>query len=79
MVKLKVKTELIKRLKELGVYDEWLLNVKRQWDETKNHSGAGVRCTISELEHCETVSDLIFKSFNWVLASRGREFWRNIK
>lgn len=36
MPKLTVPTPYIKKLKELGIYNEWLDEVKKQWDNGDN-------------------------------------------
>lgn len=72
---LKVPTPYIKKLKELGVYDLWLANVKRFW-ETREDS-----CLDSStLNRCMNATFEVFisNSFTWSRTDEGFTFWADI-
>jgi hypothetical protein len=65
MPTLKIKTEYIRRLKEMGVYDKWLYNVKDQWNDSRQQ----------QIDLALTPADLINRSFTWGNSNEGHSFW----
>lgn len=72
----KVKTEYIEKLKQLGVYDEWLTNVKANWDDWNKEVG-GVELMIY-IFPTTSFDHLIHWSFNWNNSPEGMKYWREI-
>jgi hypothetical protein len=68
MPQLTIKTEYVQKLKELGVYDQWLENVKSQFATTKK--------TITFNE--STFRAMISCSFSWSRSPEGHSFWADI-
>lgn len=64
MPEVKVKTEWIKKLKQLGVYDQWLFNVKEQY---------GYRHEL--YIHITRFKDLLNYPFAWPQTPEGNDFW----
>ena len=63
------KANNIARLKELGIYYKWKLNVLKQ--RGKGNSSRS-------LESHSKTSDLIMNSFNWANSKEGMNFWDEI-
>ena len=63
------KANNIARLKELGIYYKWKLNVLKQ--RGKGNSSRS-------LESHSKTSDLIMNSFNWDNSKEGMGFWDKI-
>lgn len=63
------KANNIARLKELGIYYKWKLNVLKQ--QGKGNSSRS-------LESNSKTSDLIMNSFNWANSKEGMGFWDKI-
>ena len=67
MPQLTVKTEYIEKLKALGVYDQWLANVKAQYDDR------------NELYiHITRFKDILYYPFHWPDTIEGKDFWGKI-
>ena len=68
------KQELIDKLKELGVYRQWAMNVK---NDVKYYMKFNVR-----IKHLLTESypfkTLIIRSFPWKFTHEGESFWKEI-
>ena len=73
MPQITIKTKYVKKLKELGIYDQWLQNLKDQWDEWSK--GCSV---ISVLEDAYSFEQFIKYSFRWSDTPEKREFWEEI-
>lgn len=56
MPTIKVKTEYINKLKQLGIYDAWLSNVKNQWDG---------KYLLQNIDKINSFANLIYYSFDW--------------
>ena len=71
MPELKVKTASIEKLKQLGVYDAWLANVKIQWGTYKS---------TQEITHNfrTSIEDLLLYGFDWKKANEGNDYWSNL-
>ena len=63
------KANNIARLKELGIYYKWKLNVLKQ-----RGKGYASGC----LEYHSKTSALIKNSFNWAISKEGHNFWDKI-
>lgn len=66
MPKFTVKTKYIEKLKQLGVYDKWLTNVKNNhyaWDAE------------NKIEKYLDFNYFIQWSFNWSLSIEGHTYW----
>lgn len=70
MPQLKVKTVYIEKLKALGVYDQWLENLKKQWSIVKDRK--------TMLEASPNFNSMISRSFLWTTATGGGDFWLDI-
>lgn len=63
------KANNIARLKELGIYYKWKLNVLKQ---------RGKGNASRSLEAHSKTSALIMNSFNWAISKEGHDFWDKI-
>lgn len=70
MPTLTIKTEYVERLKQLGVYDAWLVNVKDNWDMVEDRAGM--------LKDCYSFHTVISWAFTWSESVEGYTFWRDI-
>lgn len=69
MPNLTLKTEYIDELKQLGIYDKWFANLKKQWsDNNRRHLTTQV----------DNFADLIYYSFCWDDSIEGADFWSDI-
>lgn len=65
MPTLKVKTVYIEKLKDLGCYDSWLDNLKKQWKDIY---------TVRP----QTFEHLVAISFDWSKTTEGDVYWFEI-
>jgi hypothetical protein len=66
-----IKTEYVQKLKELGVYDQWLGNIKTQWNER-------AKIRFSEMQqNTYSWAHLISQSFVWSSSNEGLKFWHD--
>lgn len=69
MPQITVKTKHIELLKALGVYDQWLFNMKEQ----------SILLTDDDKQHMqETPRFLIIYAFNWDITTEGSAFWEDV-
>lgn len=71
MPTLTIKTASIEKLKQLGIYDQWIANVKVQW----GHHPQTQEITH---KHRSYVSDLLLYGFDWVKSIEGNDYWSKL-
>ena len=76
MPKLIVKTEYILKLYDLGVYFQWLKNVKDSWGISSTKKLDSSYLNASRNQRTWTV--FIQSSFSWEQTSQGDDFWNDI-
>lgn len=69
MPKITVKTEYIDKLKQLGVYDAWLANLKNETISPADEK---------DMYEAIDFQTLIKASFIWTDATEGFDFWAEI-
>lgn len=67
---IKLKSEHLAKLKQLGVYDSWLSNVKKQFSVSSYRKDTMEADSFNEL--------LQVCSFNWTITPEGHDFWSSI-
>lgn len=76
MTKIRFNRAAIKELEELGIFDEWLTQLKLSWSSESNLSGAGF--SIKRLESLDRGYNIIYHSFIWSRTVKGTEYWSDI-
>ena len=74
MPKLTIPRRCTRILKELKVYDIWLINVKRIWATDDNELARFAEIGMAD----EQWTQLIWRSFTWSLTPDGFDFWNDI-
>lgn len=74
MPTLKVKTIYVDKLKALGIYDHWIVNVKR-WCDKYPENAVSYQ---SNLYNVESFQRFIASSFSWSETIQGVVYWQDI-
>lgn len=67
MPEIKVKTEWVEKLKQLGVYDKWIANIQIQFGQPGNRPDRMI-----------SWMSFINWSFCWSTSIEGTSFWKEI-
>lgn len=73
MPKLTIKTAYLDKLKQLGVYDQWLFNMKKRFD---NHPDFDFLST--KLYNAKSFHTFVSSSFLWNNTPENHTFWYKI-
>lgn len=77
MPNIKVKTEYINKLKQFGVYDQWLENVKNQWDEMERIYPISHNCLKDSFG--QTLHSILAYAFVYTETPEGTAWWNHIR